>query len=166
MNNLKYYSKEEDLVILRTLEEHNKRDTVKICAKLLKRSVNSIYNRIKRLQNGNNLKIKKPYTKEDDKVILRYINQNADSYTAAFQLAAKELNRTFSSIQQHWYQHLRYSPKNIKEKIWNYMFGSFVVSGKKALINCKNRSKNSYRLEQPMGQKRWAVALTIFNKKK
>lgn len=51
----------------------------------------------------------KHYTKEEDEIILKHVNENMLNLSVAFNLAAKELDKSPAGVSYRYYRKLRYS---------------------------------------------------------
>lgn len=67
------------------------------------------------------------YTKKEDNVIIRCVTENPQNLSAAFELAAKEIDRKDTAISQHYYRVLRKKRKNL----------FLLTSGKTTTFNSK-----------------------------
>lgn len=79
--------------------------------------------------------IKKPYTKEDDDLIVKILNEYSYNLQQGFRILENNLGRSAQTISVHWYTKLR--PAIIKSKTH-----SFGIAGKEVYGSCKNIHRN------------------------
>lgn len=73
------------------------------------------------------MKKAKRYSKKENNIIIKYVTENPQNLSAAFKLAAEEIDRKDTAIAQHYYGVLRKKRKNL----------FLLTSGKTTTFNSK-----------------------------